>query len=89
MKSRRRVNSNVVRLLLSSMARLDVKFPDRSHLLQEPRGEDPLVYYLPDGDWSRSMAVEILPLYEEWKTTVASTRFRGRPRRATSIAAGR
>jgi hypothetical protein len=57
------------------MARLDVKFPDGSHLLQERRGEDPLVYCLPDGDWSRGVVVEILPLYEERKTTVASIRF--------------
>jgi len=57
------------------MARLDVKFPDGSRVLQEPRGEDPLVYYLANGDWSSGIAMEILPLYEEHTAKVATIRF--------------
>ncbi len=42
-----------------------VDFSDGDCIYQDPRREDPLIYYLPAGDWKRAVGLEILPLYEE------------------------
>ena len=57
------------------MGRLKVKFSDGTLIMQEPTGEDPLVYYLPAGDWAHALGIEILPLYEEHKSTAVTIRF--------------
>lgn len=54
---------------------MQVKFADGDQIYQEPRHEDPLIYYLPAGDWFRSVGVEILPLYEEHKARAVTLRF--------------
>jgi hypothetical protein len=74
MKSRRRVNSTVIPLLLKSMGRLKVKFPDGTVIMQEPTGEDPTIYYLPAGAWLRALGIEVLPLYEEHNSTAVTIR---------------
>ena len=51
------------------------RFPDGDSIEQDPRGQDPLVYYVPDGNWARAVGVEIEPLYEEDKASVVRTRF--------------
>lgn len=38
---------------------------DGSSLRRDPRGEDPLYYYLSGDDWSGAIGFEILPLWEE------------------------
>ncbi|HSM50353.1 MAG TPA: hypothetical protein VLA75_03025 [Thermoanaerobaculia bacterium] len=35
----------------------------------DPRREDPLYYCLKDGDWSGAIAFEVLPLWEEERST--------------------
>ena len=57
------------------MGRLKVKFPDGTVITQEPTGEDPLIYYLPaSGDWAHALGIEVLPLYEENKSTAVTIR---------------
>jgi hypothetical protein len=54
---------------------LQADFSDKDRIYQDPRREDPLIYYLPAGDWSRSIGLEILPLYEERKSKSVTLRF--------------
>ena len=57
------------------MGRLKIRFPDGTVIMQEPTGEDPLVYYLPaGGDWAEALGIEVLPLYEEHKATAVTIR---------------
>ncbi len=50
------------------------RFPDGDSIEQDPRGEDPLVYYVPGGDWARAVGLEIEPLYEERRAQSVTSR---------------
>ncbi len=41
------------------------KFRGGDFIAQDVRGEDPLVYYVPAGDWTRAIGILIDPLHEE------------------------
>ena len=57
------------------MGRLKVKFPDGAVIMQEPTGQDPLIYYLPANDgWDHALGIEVLPLYEEHKSKSVTIR---------------
>jgi hypothetical protein len=55
--------------------KLQVDFSDGDSIRQDPRREDPLIYYLPAGEWSRAIGMKILPSYEEHEAKSVIIRF--------------
>jgi len=43
------------------------KFEDGSVIHRDSRGEDSLIYYVPQADWSRAIGFRISPERQEWK----------------------
>ncbi len=50
------------------------RLSDGDLIQRDSRGEDPLVYYLPGGDWNRAIGWEIEPLYEDHLATAVTSR---------------
>jgi hypothetical protein len=53
------------------------RFSNGDTIEQDPRREDPVVYYVPAGDWARAIGIEIAPLYEEHRATTVTSRLSG------------
>jgi hypothetical protein len=50
------------------------RFTDGDAIDQDPRREDPLVYYVRGGDWLQAVGLEIDPPYEEHEATQVRSR---------------
>lgn len=56
---------------------MTTRFPDGDEIAIDPRDADPVIYYLPQGDWQRALGIELDPPYDAEQRRAVTVRLWG------------